>query len=208
MKTITKIELQKNNPNKVSIFIDELFAFGAFVDDLLDYGIKKGMTLTEEEYNNLVEKLQFRKAKYKALEYLGTGNKTEMQIRKKLCEKEFDENVIALVIDFLEEYRYIDDENFALRYSDYHSKSKRKSIKQIKYELYQKGVDNKYFGNTLEENEKVEQENIQYFLNKYKYNEEIDPVKKNKILNRLLRKGFRYDSIKKIIKNTDESFDI
>ncbi|MHC1750468.1 MAG: RecX family transcriptional regulator [Cellulosilyticaceae bacterium] len=208
MKTITKVEVQKKNPERVSVFIDEVFAFGAYVDDAYDYGIKKGVTLDDEAYEELLYKLQFRKAKYTALEYIKTGNKTAFQVIQKLKEKEYDEGVIERILTFLKEYNFIDDEDFKNRYIEYQTSVKHKSIRKIQYELHQKGVENNDFGNTLEEMSSVELQNIEYYLRKYGYNTALEYNQKQKIVARLVRRGFSYDNIKNVIGEIGESFDI
>lgn len=208
MKTITKVEVQKRNPERVSVFIDEVFAFGAYVDDAYEYNIKKGVVLDDAAYEELINKLQFRKAKYTALEYINTGNKTEHQVRQKLKDKEYDETVIERILEFLKSYHFIDDEDFKKRYMEYQTSVKRKSIKQTQYELYKKGVENNNFGDTLEDMSSVEQQNIAYYLEKYGYNPDLEYSQKQKIIARLLRRGFNYDNIRNVIGAIGESFDI
>ncbi len=45
---ISKIERQKKNPQRYSIFIEEAYAFGIDEQVLLSFAIRKGMTLTEK----------------------------------------------------------------------------------------------------------------------------------------------------------------
>ena len=60
---ITKIELQKKNKDRASIYIDEKFAFGVHINIVYDLHLKKGMEMTDElreEILGLEEKKQGR----------------------------------------------------------------------------------------------------------------------------------------------------
>ena len=63
---ITKIEKQKNNNKRYSIFIDNEFAFGIDEIDLLYYKLKENEPLDEERYNYIANKLLLKRAKDKA----------------------------------------------------------------------------------------------------------------------------------------------
>ena len=79
-----------------------------------------------------------RKARDKGLYYLQFSDKTESEMRKKLAEQGFSPASVEDAVNFLLEYRYLNDENYALRYME--KNGKKKSRRQIAFELKNKGI--------------------------------------------------------------------
>lgn len=205
-KIITRIENQKKDNSRYSVYIDGVFAFGLSEKALKKYNLQEGMQFLEEEYAQFLQVLQLEKAKFKALDYISRRNRTKQQVEEKLVALEYEESIREQVIIFLETYKYIDDERFAERYIEQQMQYNHKSFRKVGYDLYEKGIKvNKRLEDMLEE---IEKENIIYYLNKYKYNKEILPKEKDKIIKRLLSRGFGYNLISKEMGNLDESFDI
>ena len=208
MYTITKIEAQKKDDKRSSVFINDQFDFGVTTKSIERYGLKEGMILNEEEYENLLRRIQLDKAKYCALEYLSRNQKTEKQIREQLLKHEYNERIIEEVVTFLKTYHYIDDMEFAKRYIESKAVYGRKSSRYIQSQLYLKGISQVNPMEVWHSLEEVEQENIIYFLDKYHYKKQLDYNQKRKIINRILNKGFSYEMIKKCIDKLDESFEV
>lgn len=77
---ISKIERQKKNPQRYSIFIEENYAFGIDEQVLLSFAIRKGMTLTEKLIEEIL-KAEFQQSIYiKALNYLSYGLRSEKEV--------------------------------------------------------------------------------------------------------------------------------
>lgn len=208
MYTVTKIEVQKKDPSRSSVFINDVFDFGATTKALERYGLIKGMVLSQEAYDALLERIQLDKAKYRALEYIATHNKTEKQVRDKLIQAEYSPIIVDQVIEFLQKYRYIDDIDFARRYTESKATYGRKSGRQIQSMLYMKGITSINPFEIWEGLEEIELANTTYFLEKYKYSNDLTYEQKRKIVNRILNKGFSYQTIQKSIGNLDESFEV
>lgn len=79
-----------------------------------------------------------QEARNKAVYYLQFSAKTESELRKKLAEQGFLPASIDSAIDFVKQYRYLDDEDYVRRYIE--RNGRKKSRKQIEFELRQKGV--------------------------------------------------------------------
>lgn len=208
MYTITKIEPQKKDETRVSVYINHVFDFGITLKAMKRYGLVEGMTLDEIGYENLLRGIQLDKAKYRALDYLASHHKTEKQVRDKLQQAEYSEWIIDEVITFLKKYNYLDDESFAKRYIESKARYGRKSARQIQSQLYLKGIPGVRPFEVCEELEELETENILYYLKKYKYNTEMDYQSKRKLIARILNKGFSYEILQKSIVNLDESFEV
>lgn len=198
---ITKIEKQKNNNKRYSIFIDNEFAFGIDEIDLLYYKLKENEPLDNEKYEYILNKLLLKRAKDKALKYLGYKMRSKNQVIKKLQEYEFPSNVIDKVIRVLEKYNYINDEDFAKAFIKDKLNLKGHGVFKISYDLKMLGVDEEIFKKYLYDDEFInEEEKAKDLLLKKLGNkniEDLDYKEKQKIYVYLARRGFSYDSIKK-----------
>lgn len=198
---ITKIEKQKNNNKRYSIFIDNEFAFGIDEIDLLYYKLKENEPLDNEKYEYILNKLLLKRAKDKALKYLGYKIRSKNQVIKKLQEYEFPSNVIDKVIRVLEKYNYINDEDFAKAFIKDKLNLKGHGVFKISYDLKMLGVDEEIFKKYLYDDEFInEEEKAKDLLLKKLGNkniEDLDYKEKQKIYAYLARRGFSYDSIKK-----------
>ncbi len=77
----------------------------------------------------------------RALKIISIKDRTEKELRDKLNEKGYQENDIDVVIEFLKEYKYIDDTSFAINYAKDCVCLKKWGKTRIKTELVRKGID-------------------------------------------------------------------
>ena len=207
---IKKIEKQKNNNKRYSIFIDNQFAFGIDEIDLLYYKLKENEPLDNDKYNYILNKLLLKRAKDKALKYLGYKMRSKKQVIKKLEELDFPENVINKVIKILEKYNYINDEEFAKAFIKDKMNLKGYGTFKISYDLKMLGIDEDIFKKYLysEEFVKEEEKATSLLLKRLKgiSIENIDYKEKQKLYAYLARRGFSYDSINKAFNNLLKEF--
>lgn len=88
--------------------------------------------------HELTERLQ--KAKDYALRYISYRPRTVWEVNKKLTDKGYDQQIIALAITFLKEYCFVDDIEFARFWIRDRQKVKPCGTRRIYCELVQKGV--------------------------------------------------------------------
>lgn len=135
-----------------------------------------------------------KKAREKAVYYLQFSGKTESELRKRLAEQEFSPASVDSAIEFVKNYRYLDDEAYARRFVE--RNGNKKSRKQMLYELSQKGVSRDILDMVFEDMEVDEEAQILVLLEKRKYpGEDATREEKQKISAFLARKGFSYDAI-------------
>lgn len=133
-------------------------------------------------------------AREKAVYYLQFSSKTESELRKKLAEHEFSPASVDYAIQFVKEYRYLDDEDYTRRYIE--RNGTRKSRKQMRYGLSQKGVAREMIDLVLEDTAVDEETQILSILRKKNYSgAEAEWEETRKITAYLARKGFSYDVI-------------
>ena len=103
---------------------------------------------------------EFDKAKTKILKYIIYKKRSENEIRKKFS-KEFDENLLEDIIEYLKEANYINDKEYIEKAINNFMVLKNLSIKEIKYKLISKGLDkNKIEDYICENKEELEEYEI------------------------------------------------
>lgn len=140
-----------------------------------------------------------------ALFLLEYGDRTEAQMRQKLRERDYTPQEIEDALLFLKEYRYIDDAAYAGRYV--RSAASRKSARQIRAALEQKGVDRELIAAALEEQPVDEEGQICAFLQKKgcRPGERLEPAEYRRLLAALARRGFSYDAIRRVMSGLSEA---
>ena len=112
MAIITKIEAQKKNDDRVNIYVDEKFFMAIYKELVFSFNLKKGQEIDKDYLKNILDDEIYMKAKNKALNILSKSSQSEKQIQQKLS-KDFEEHTIDRVIEFLQKYKFVDDEDLA-----------------------------------------------------------------------------------------------
>lgn len=187
---------------KISLEGTEMVTLSLYPSELRKFGIKEGNILSEADYNS-IEELLYKRGKERALYYLKTSDKTSFQMKKKLAEGFYPERVIERILWFLEKYGYIDDFRYAVQFIQYNQK--RKSYQQIKNDLRLKGICREHIEEAfseMEENcsdeENPQEDIIRRYIQK-KLKPDMEQKEKNKIIMALVRKGFKYDDIVRVL---------
>ena len=146
---ITSLQQQKNNAERVSVFLDGEYAFGVTLDAALH--LAKGQFLSDDEIAALKVGDDHERAYQSALHFLGARPRSSAEVQRNLNEKGFGEDSIAAAIARLLEQHYLDDEEFARYWLENRSRFRPRRAKAIRYELRQKGVDRDAIEGALEE---------------------------------------------------------
>ena len=83
---------------------------------------------------------EFDKQKTKVMNYIMYKKRTEFEVRNKF-EKTIQKDVLCDIISYIKEAGYLDDNDYINRAVQEFIALKSLSIKEIKYKLYQKGID-------------------------------------------------------------------
>jgi regulatory protein len=147
-RRITSLKVQKRNPNRVSIYLDEEFAFG--VSRIVAAWLRVGQELSEEKIAELQDQETKEAAMQRALLLLSYRPHSEAEIRQKMKKGGFDPEVITKVLDRLRELGLVRDDSFAREWVENRSALKPRSRKMMAYELRQKGVAEEVIDQALE----------------------------------------------------------
>jgi len=139
MKKISAIEVQKNNPNRVNIYLDGEFAFGLAL--ITAAWLKTGDIVSDEKIAQLQADDARERAYQQALLFLSYRIRSEKEIRQNLRKHEFPEEVIDLTIEKLRESGLANDNKFARAWVENRNTFRPRSRRVLTMELRQKGLD-------------------------------------------------------------------
>lgn len=203
MKTVTNLEIQKNNTDRFNVYLDNNFAFGMQAEIIYKYNIKKDIELSDEFIEEVLKLEEYNKAFNYCIYMLSKKDKTKKEITTKLNKKGYDEDIVIKTIEKLKDLKYINDEIYCKKFINDRIKFSSKGKNKIKMELYQKGVNK----DTISEKIKEIDDNSEYERallvgeKKLKSLKEKDKYKlKQKLFSHLVYKGFDFNIINKVIK--------
>ena len=199
---VTKIE--SVTKTKFKVYVEEQFAFVLYKSELSRYRIVTDEEITEDTFQKIKKEVILKRAKLRALHLLNDMDRTEAQLRTKLKQGPYTEDIIEQTIEYVKSFGYIGDASYARRYIQ--SRQKNKSKKEIYVELCKKGVAKEEIDSAMEEcyENHGEEEAIRTLLRKKKYNpEQATEAETQKIYGYLARKGFSYDQIRQVIQVSD-----
>lgn len=176
------------------VFLDEEQVFVLYRGERKRYQIEEGNELSEEQYNRILEEILLKRGKERALYYLKDRDRTEYEIRKKLKEGFYPQQVVDQIINFLTEYHFLDDLDLGRRYIETYGN--QRSRKRLEFDLLKKGLKQEQIRMLLEDCEVCEDRQIRAFLQKKGYMpESTTPKDKAKLVAALARKGFSFDAV-------------
>lgn len=144
------------------------------------------------------KKLDYEQAKNKALKILEYRTHSEREIYDKLKRAGAKSGDIENVLEFLREYNFVNDKDFALRYAKDLKNLKKLGKRRVKAELMKKGIPSELAENTLEEIE-WEEEDILYPLIKKKLAGDFEKKSIDRCVRYFIYKGYDFDDIKQSI---------
>jgi regulatory protein len=206
---ITAIKVQQRDNARVSIYIDEKFAFGLHMDIQLDHRLKPGDMLDEATIATLLREDESRKAIAAALNLLSYRPRAAGELQTKLREKGYAPEAIDAAIARMRELRYLDDEAFAERWVESRQVSRPRSARMLKRELAQKGVDRDTIERTIEEAGVDEfGDALELARKKYESMRGLErDVRYRRLSGFLGRRGYGYDIIRHVMETLENPED-
>lgn len=181
--------------NLVKLTISSEFFYISY-DFFNDLNISKDQDLDFDIYKKILSEDDFNRCKNEALKQISYRAKTSHDIIYKLKKKNYSQESIDKVIDFLNEYDLIDDENYVKSYINDKSNIANWSKGKIRYKLKSKFIDDKLIDKYLDQISYEEEYEKAY---NYGLRKKISTDDKNKVYRFLASKGFSYDIIKNVL---------
>ena len=160
---ITKIE--DFGKSKIKIYIDEEYKFWLYKKELNKFSVNEDNEISLEQFEKLYL-LNLTRAKKQVMNILKRMDKTRHEIIKKLQQAGYIENIIIETLEYIDGYKYIDDERYARQYVRYKRDSKSK--REIQNALLLKGVSKEIISQALLDEYESEDTAIIKAINKKK----------------------------------------
>lgn len=193
-RTVTRIE--KMAKNKRRVFLDGEYAFCLYADELSRFSIEEGAELSERDFTEIKESILLKRARLRAVHILTDMDRTEEQLRRKLIQGGYPEDVAGHAVAYVKSYGYINDYEYARRFVE--DKKEKKSRQEIYALLSAKGLKNALIEEVLERYCTPEDtlKAVREAVRKRGYDLEHAAEKdRQRCLAYLARKGFRYEDI-------------
>jgi len=87
MVNITKVEIQKNNKQKVNIYVDGEYYDKLYLDTCVKYSIKSGLEIDKARLDSIIEESNKHLALNSTVKYISSALKTKKQIKDYLKKK-------------------------------------------------------------------------------------------------------------------------
>jgi regulatory protein len=186
---------QRGRGKKIHLLIDDEYQITTDVDFWAEHYYKNGEVITEEQWQELVDLINYKKAVDKCYDLLSRRDHSVKELKIKLL-KTVDEVAADKAIDKMLELGYLDDEKYAVTLLNHLIENKKMSKNFIKQEMFKRGLSSEIISNTLED---IEVDNVsscaELIITKYR-NKLCVEGGKEKVIAALMRKGFSYSDIK------------
>jgi regulatory protein len=138
------------------------------------------------------------------LRFLSFRSRSEKEVRDSLIKKQASNDTIEQIVEWLKDHKFLDDKEFARRFTEQRIKLRPRGMRVIKMELRQKGISQEIIEEITAKNEGEEDNElamakriVEKKIIKYKGLEKRDIYQK--LGSHLASKGFNWDIIKQSI---------
>ncbi|MBR3148908.1 MAG: regulatory protein RecX [Eubacterium sp.] len=185
----------KGRGSKIHLHLDGEYQITTDVDFWAENFIKDGTDIDEDEWQELVTKINYKKAVNKCYDLLSRRDHSVKELRTKLL-RTVDEISADKAIDRMLELGYLNDEHYAEVLFKHLRDDKRMSKGFIKQEMYKRGISSDII-NSLFDTEEVDNVSSACELILTKYSRKLNQEGgKDKVFATLVRKGFTYSDVK------------
>jgi len=150
-RTITDISVQKKNKARYSLYSEGDFLVGVSEHTLSSLNLRKGSLLTLNLLNQIQNAEEYQGAKDYCLRLLGRRDHSSKELIDKGLQKGLDKKTLKEVTRELEEKKYIDDLEFARRYTKEKFHINNWGEHKIQIHLFKKGISRSQINMVLEE---------------------------------------------------------
>lgn len=189
------IQAQKGRGKKVHILLDSEYQITTDIDFWSEYGVADGTEISDQEWELLKNDMNYRKALNKGADLLSRRSHSVYELKSKImrtCDPVSAEKAVEKFLEF----GYLNDEAFAAELAEHLFKVKNYSERNVRSELYKRGIDKEIINSVLSHNETDPLDSIIYIVNKRYFKKLSEDGGREKVIAALMRKGFSYSDIK------------
>ena len=205
---MTVTQIQPLNKTRSRVFLDGEFAFVLYKGELRSFGIREGEDLSETDYEKILREILPKRARLRAMNLMQSKSYTVQELRRKLQEGDYPEEIVENALEYVASYRYTDDVRYAADYIRYHGADRGRRRLQI--DLQRKGVSAEDFDRAWAECEELgltqeEDALIREMMEKKHFSpEEATPQEQQKMAAFLMRRGFSSEGIRRCMKEAPD----
>ena len=192
---ITAIKAQVKNSERISIFVDDKYAFSLGYTQLLEQKLRVGLEIDEPRLAELKHTSDFGKAFERALNYVMVRPRSVREVRDYARRKQWAPEDTEAIITKLQRHRYLDDHNFARAWVEHRALALKTSARKLQQELKQKGVADDIIAEALAKSNFNETDALTALITKKRKLPKY-AADEQKLMQYLARQGFSFDDIK------------
>lgn len=194
-----KLTYKKGKGNKIHISIDGEYSLTVDEMYFASLYLKDGQEITPEEFTELSEAINIRRAYNCAVSLLSRRDHSKKELMRKLTEKGYAEGA-AQAIERLCESGYVDDERFCRLYASELVRLKGYGKRRVEQELYLKGIDREIISNVLDEFA-FDTDKLSDIIERKYLSKMTDEKNRQEAFNALFRLGYTYSEIRDALEN-------
>lgn len=205
MPTISALEPQKRK-GRLNVFVDGQFILGVGEAVAADLGLRVGRDMTPEKLRETAGAEEVHKATEAALGLLDVRARATREIKTRLAQKGYEEDVIQKVLDKLVRMELLDDAQFAAQWVQAKTRvegSRPMGRRRLSQELFQKGVSKEEVTEAVEKvTDDAELELARAAARKKVRTVPTNPdalqAERQKMIGFLQRRGFGWQTVKQV----------
>ena len=193
---------KKGEEQGMRIPLEDGCCFPLYKGECRRYGLQEGVELAQEQFEEIRQEILIKRARKRTMHLLEKMDRTESQLRTKLKQGCYPDDVIDDAIDYVKGYHYVDDLRYAQNYVRCHRDNK--SRRMIQMQLQEKGVSKEWIWQALEEEyeQEGEREQILKWVQKKGYSsQQADIREKQRMYRFLMRRGFSPNDILNVLES-------
>lgn len=195
-------EYKKAEKGRAQIVLNGRISFWLYEKEAESLSLREGGVLSEEQYGHILHGVIGKRAVRRAMHLLERQERTERQLRDALLRNKYPREAIEDAVEYVKQYRYLDDERYALAYIRMHQDKKGRF--RLANDLERRGVPKDIIERCMEEEyASDDREKIAALLEKKHYSPDAaDEKERRRMYQFLARRGFCSSDILAAITNT------
>lgn len=198
--TITDLKPQKRNCTRISVFLDGRYAFSLDQELAVKLGLHTGLDIDQARMQTITVEAERRKALDASFNLLSYRGRSRREIEDRLKRKGVNPEVIGETVRRLTELGLLDDTRFAEAFARDRLEFAHKGRRVIYAELRKKGISKPVVEQALSgapDEDKSAAELLEKVSRRYAA---LEPRERyRKLHDLLLRRGFSFDTIERVL---------
>jgi regulatory protein len=195
---ITAIKAQVRNSVRVSVYVDEKYAFSLNHAQLLEQKLHIGLEVDSARLSELKKASDFGKLHDRILNYITIRARSRREVVDYCRRKKYDPVDCKAIIEKMAARGYINDEAFAKAWIESRRLTKTPSARKLKLELKQKGITDDIINQTMQASGYDERAALAALIAKkrclFRFKDDDQ-----KLMQYLARQGFGFDDIRQAL---------